>query len=124
MHAFQYNSLGDINDVEMLVPEDEAVLSEIRDILIKHGKLHKFGVNLLHRHFDLAADECLVEYTDVDQRILKSVVEKRGQTAAVETMWRFDTDSAGMCVSFCTRTCSTWGSHHTHHQKTGHIDRI
>ncbi|TKA65910.1 hypothetical protein B0A55_10495 [Friedmanniomyces simplex] len=37
----------------------------IRDVFLKHGMHDRYGVSLLHKHFDLAPNERLVEYHDV-----------------------------------------------------------
>lgn len=125
MDVFQYNSLKDIDDCHNLDETDIACLDQIRDVLISFGKTDRFGVNLLHRHFDLEDDECLVEYTDKENRILTSRVEKKGSTPTVETMWRFDTDETGLCVRYCNRNCVKWGSYHsTNHQYAGHQSGI
>ena len=125
MDAFQYNSLKDIDDCHELNSEDLNCLDEIRSVLMRHKKTERFGVNLLHRHFDIADDECVVEYTDKKNRTLTAVVEKKSTSQSVETMWRFDTDDTGYCHRMCNRTCSKWGSwHDANHQNVGHIDNI
>ena len=48
MLALAYRDLADIDAVPALNDGDMACLSEIRDILRKHGKLERFGVNLGH----------------------------------------------------------------------------
>ncbi|RYG88609.1 MAG: hypothetical protein EON58_19865, partial [Alphaproteobacteria bacterium] len=68
MAAMQWASLPDISDVEALSPADHECLDAIRDVLIRHKALGRFGVHLAHRHFDVAADEVLVEYTDIEAR--------------------------------------------------------
>lgn len=119
MKAFQYNDLKDIDETEALTDGDYECLDEIRKVLIKRGKADKFGINLLHRHFDVADDECVVEYTDKENRKLVSVVKKKGEVPAVETMWRFDTDEAGMCFRKCFRSCVKWGSYHSTNHPQG-----
>lgn len=64
------NSLPDIVDVR---PVDETVLScllEVREVLERHGAIQRFGVNLLHDHFPIGADEVLLEVCDPDTRTL------------------------------------------------------
>jgi len=39
-------------------------------VLQRYGALDRFGISLIHRHFDIADDEELMEYTDVEQRTL------------------------------------------------------
>ena len=56
----QWNHLPDIQDTRPLDEDDRACLSDIRDVLSKHGRLDRFGVSLLHKHFEVADDETLV----------------------------------------------------------------
>jgi len=39
---------------------EELIRSSIRDVFVRHAMCDKFGVTLLHRHFDMDADEKLV----------------------------------------------------------------
>ena len=52
MAPTQWGRYEDINDVEPLNEGDQACLTEIREVLKKHGKRERFGVALLHRHFE------------------------------------------------------------------------
>lgn len=72
----QWSTLNDVDVVEPLGEHDHAVLSELRDVLIRHGFTSRFGICLLHRHFDLADDEIAVEDTDVGSRVSTVVVRK------------------------------------------------
>lgn len=38
-------------DVEEFNPEDAALFLELREVLLRHGAVDRFGVALLHRHF-------------------------------------------------------------------------
>jgi hypothetical protein len=69
----------DITEVKPADAADMGVLAEIQDVLKRHNALGRFGVNLLHQHFDMAKDEIMVEYTDVEARTQTLRVEKRGQ---------------------------------------------
>jgi hypothetical protein len=48
--------------------KDTDFLRELRDVLKKHGVLERFGISLLHTHFDVAEDEVLLETTDIEER--------------------------------------------------------
>lgn len=50
---------------------DVACFRDIRDVLARHNALHRFGVFLIHKHFDIADDETLTEFTDEENRKLK-----------------------------------------------------
>lgn len=68
--AQAYIGLKDIDDVEPLNASDAVCLSEVRDVLRKHGMLDRFGVTLLHSHFPIFEGETLVESSDHEGRTL------------------------------------------------------
>jgi hypothetical protein len=72
---------------------DLTCLQEVQEVLERHGKSHVFGVNLLHKHFDLADDEIMLETQDPVERTLRSRPVKLSeleQTPYAVTVWRFD----------------------------------
>ncbi|HEX6666769.1 MAG TPA: hypothetical protein VF081_09265 [Solirubrobacterales bacterium] len=101
-------SLPDIDDVAPVGAADEACLAEIREILRQHGKLDRFGVMLLHQHFDLDDSEILVEDVDVDERTMVIRPVKRDQLVdvpSVGTQWRLDSDTVLQgCMQRCTKS--------------------
>ena len=66
--AMQWGDLNHIQNVEPIGDQDAAVLSEVREVLERHGCLERFGMTLLHNHFDVADDEVMMETTNLDQR--------------------------------------------------------
>jgi hypothetical protein len=62
--------LPHLDDVRPLDATDGACLAYLHAVLARHGKEERFGVGLLHRHFDLAIDERLVETMDEVTRTL------------------------------------------------------
>ena len=91
-HSLVHNVLPAGEKVEPLSMQDKECFKEIRDVLKKHNMLERFGVALLHKHFDIADDEMLVESIDEENRtqiikpLKKSVVEQmEGQI--LETCW-------------------------------------
>ena len=92
--------MNDLPKIEKITPisgRDNACLQELKATLKKYGKLKRFGVTLLHRHFDLLDDEILVETCDYSSRKLtvtpiKSSIVNLEQY--VETGWRLDTGEA------------------------------
>ncbi|MDP9154675.1 MAG: hypothetical protein M3O74_10535 [Pseudomonadota bacterium] len=66
--AMQWNSLDHIADVAPIGDGDAQCLEEIRQVLLKHGLTARFGVSLLHSHFELGADEVLLEETNAETR--------------------------------------------------------
>jgi hypothetical protein len=114
----QWALTPDIADVPPLSDEDGACLRDLRDVLAKHGRLERFGVALIHKHFQIAADECLVETIDLEHRTLTTrPVKKVALGNAIQTQWRL-TD--GQPVVVCDYWCN-WDSGHSrkHNQKPG-----
>jgi hypothetical protein len=112
-----------IDDVEPVSEQDLACIAEIKDVLRKHNRLSRFGISLLHGHFDVADDEVMVETCDVKERTLLSRPIKKsaldGMTM-IETNFRLDTGSALMtCVSQCHRTAQ---GHLWTHRALGEVD--
>lgn len=68
IESMQWSTLKHIADVRPIDESDTACLEEIRDVLAKHNCLERFGVSLLHSHFDLLDDEVLLETTDMEKR--------------------------------------------------------
>lgn len=97
----------DINDVEPLNDKDHAVLEEIRQVLEKHGAVDRFGVNLIHRHFDIAENEFLLESTDHDQRIQVTKVydrnEMKDSSKFIQTQWVFNGEMGTDCRMYCKK---------------------
>jgi hypothetical protein len=83
-------NLKDLHEVEPINEGDHDCLDEVCAVLKKHGKLERFAISLLHKHFDLAADEVLVEYNDPHTRVLTvQPVKQEGSGHTMETMWMF-----------------------------------
>lgn len=91
VQPMQWKGIIDISETEDFTSRDAACFSELRDVLKKHGCLDKFGISLIHKHFDISPDECLLEHTDLDNRTLtikpvKQSTLEPGSTTI--TMWR------------------------------------
>jgi hypothetical protein len=113
LETVQWASLPDIDGVEPVNDDDSAVLDEIRQVLLRHGKTSRFGICLLHRHFDVANDEVAIEYTDVERRESKVVVEKKDDfnMNSIQTMWRFHMNGSDM-ITRCDQRCAPGGTTH------------
>ena len=96
-------SLPDISEVEPFGPADQACFDEVRSVLERHGALSRFGLTLLHQHFEVAEDEVLVERIDVENRTLQTQPLKRETVgASIQTSWRLDDPVLGQrCESQC-----------------------
>jgi hypothetical protein len=106
LKPMQWASLPNIEDVPQITDADYNVLREVRSVLERHNAIGRFGINLLHRHFELNPDEILVEYTDEKNRTLTSRVELIGDSEVgegrIETNWVFERERASVaCVGVC-----------------------
>jgi hypothetical protein len=116
----QWASLPDIADVPKLADADHECLDAIRDVLVRHNAIGRFGIHLVHKHFDVAPDEVLVEYADVQARTLSCQVEKRVAEVAnpadpasrIETMWSFVGEGA---TRVCDQQCVYNNGHANRH---------
>jgi len=109
------SKLPDITEVIELCDSDLPIMDEIYQVLKKHDALKRFGVTLLHEHFDVADDEVLIELTNRESRTQTIKPVKKDHpflTDAIETSWRLDT---GMPVMSCK--CVKFGGNHEHHER-------
>lgn len=119
MACIQWASLPDIAAVPTIGDDDYACLADLRDVLVRHKSLHRFGVHLLHKHFEVADDEVMVEYTDTDARTLQCQVEKRAYVGVdpsnrIETMWSFAGEGA---TRVCDQQCVYNNGHANRHYR-------
>ena len=100
--------IGYMSDVDPLNDTDVPCLEELQRVLEKHGKLERLGVTLLHKHFELADDEMMVEEIDFEQRTLVVRPQKRQEVGpCVETTWQLNVgESLQVCAQqHCYSTC-------------------
>jgi len=105
-------TLPDISEVTPLSDKDQPMIDEIIDVLRRHGNLNRFGLVLLHQHFNLADDEVLVESTDKENRTQTTKPIKKDDLSRMnhtETSWRLDTGKPMMACS-----CIKFGDDHQH----------
>lgn len=92
----------DISAVNPRSEHDAPLFAELAEVLRKHDAIDRFGVVLLHEHFDVHPGECLLETTDVETRTQTirpvSYQELEGQDYT-ETSWRLGDGFVAMrCV--------------------------
>jgi hypothetical protein len=87
-------------------PDDAKCLEQLREVLIRNGAVDRFGITLLHDHFELQPDELLVETCEPDVRVLTITPEhSEKQTDAdrlIQTNWRF-TESGDVLAGLVCR---------------------
>lgn len=117
LETIQRGVLQDIDDVRPLNDMDYEVLKELGDVLRRHKYTERFGVCLLHKHFDLAVDEELIEETDCDARVSVTRVQKLAAQDgnSIETMWRY-TDGI-QSITTCKKRCFYNYGHKKEHSK-------
>jgi hypothetical protein len=104
--ATQWNHLPTFGKVKRPSDNDRGCLDAIRDVLVKHGCLDRFGVTLLHKHFDMAPDEILVEEVHQADRTLVTKPVKvdvvRAETPGIyETQWHWRPNLVRQVLQFC-----------------------
>lgn len=112
-----YAALQDIDVVDPFDEDDRETLALIREVLRKRNAIDRFGITLLHDHFDVNDDEILIETCDHETRTLtikpyrneelkEADIDEDGY---VQTNWRFDRNDPKnlMCMIFCSRTQGT-----------------
>ena len=95
INSMQWAKLDHIADVRPIDDLDADCLEDVRLVLQKHNALDRFGVALLHSHFDMGDDEMMLETTDTERRehlvrpVKRSYPEQEGFTAQT-TIVSFD----------------------------------
>ncbi len=123
METVEWSTLDHVDEVVPVNEKDDVVLEELRDVLVKHGYCERFGITLLHRHFDLGKDEVNVETTDEESRMSITCPKKLAdleESQAIQTQWRFKYDGV-TAVTVCENRCFSVGSvsHNTKHVEVG-----
>lgn len=105
--AFETTKWSQINEAETvdgISAADSDCLREVRDVLAKFGALDRFGINLLHRHFNIQEDEILLEITDQNTRTqtVRPVKKSFRDQDLKVTAFRFvDGDQVGKPALYC-----------------------
>ena len=66
---------------------DELVRTVFKDFFLKHGMEYKFGLSMLHHHFDLSAREMLVDYDSTSVPWPEGSI--RGMKRPQPTVWAY-----------------------------------
>jgi hypothetical protein len=107
MRPMDWAPLKDIEDVAPLGEADAACMHDLFAVLKRHGKIDRFGVTLLHKHFPMAEDEVLLERTYSADRRLVLEPAKVGSDdieRSVQTSWALS-EEGGQLVRGCYRRC-------------------
>lgn len=122
LESVQWSTLDHVDEIQPINEGDLAVLEEIRAVIDRHGYHNRFGIALLHKHFDVHDGEVALEETDEEARVSTvRVVEDDGDDAnRIGTMWRFKKGTADpVSVTVCARQCSYSLGHKNVHVRVG-----
>jgi hypothetical protein len=98
----QWSDLKRLKDVEPFNDDDLECLAEVREVLKKHGKRERFGVALLHKHFEMDDNELLLENSDEETRELSiKPVQRESAENSVPTIVML-LDDENRCVQSCS----------------------
>jgi len=99
----------DLDQVKPLSSADSTCLKEVAEVLERHAAIDRFGITLLHDHFDLRPGEVLVETCDPEQRVLTTapttIPAEDDNWRLVETSWRFEPDASPTPTLVCRVGC-------------------
>lgn len=116
LETVQWTRLRQIEDIEPINNGDYEVLEEIRQVLLRRGFEDRFGVCLLHKHFDIQPGEAFLEDSDEQKRIstIRVVTESEARQA-METAWAFSPADNIQAGRKCRVVCQGFGL--TGHQR-------
>lgn len=118
--AFAVNRQKDIHEAEPRLESEIAAFIELREVLVRHGLDQKYGLTLLHKHFDLAENEVMVEFTDLKTRTLTSkptTIDAIPESNLREVTWSLSNDTVmGACVQRCFFNPSSTPQHVGQHR--------
>jgi len=84
---------------------DAKCFYELRQILKKHNALERYGIGLLHKHFDVNEGEVLYETTDVEKRIqiIRPIkIQDITDESIITTCWKLvDDDIVATLICVC-----------------------
>lgn len=112
--------LTDINEVVPQSVDDQALFNDLYDVLKKHNALKRFGIMLLHQHFDIGSDEVLLETTDKHERTQLIQPVKKSDLARldyIETSWRLDAGPKPLMACSCIKQ----GNDHSHQPRPSDV---
>ncbi|MGB6230074.1 MAG: hypothetical protein WBF53_08110 [Litorimonas sp.] len=103
----QWGHFNDIDETKPFGEDDTSCLSDIRDVLKKHGKQNRLGVALLHHHLSIGDDEVFLEQELDQQRAMllqpvkASDLDTQRNTATILHLRDGEILAAGWCRSYC-----------------------
>lgn len=90
IQPMQWAQVEDLHNVAPLSDDDVECMQQVRQVLMRHGKVDRFALHLIHKHFDLANDEILIEYSDAkmrEQYFRAEKIDSDTAVSAIPTTW-------------------------------------
>jgi len=103
-----YRDLKDIDETPNISAEEQQQLERLAVFMAAEGMTERFGITLLHKHFEVADDEMLLESCDPENRTLTIQPVKKAELAKTKgahrkTQWRYDGVNGLVCVLLCSK---------------------
>ena len=117
--SLTYAGLPDVDSVQPRTEADNPLFQELAEVLEKHGALDRFGITLLHTHFNIEEGEILLETTNRDareQKIRPVPVNSLAGEKFLETSWRLGPN--GKITLACRCLVTPDGTQHQGHYPT------
>jgi hypothetical protein len=120
IQPMKWSELAHVDDVEPLSEKDHDLMSEIQGVLEKHNALDRFGLCLLHNHFDMKDGEYLFESTNEMQRTQTISVRKDqlSDKNILQTTWKFNQKGFEE-ITKCVLRCHYFLGHKQRHKIEG-----
>jgi hypothetical protein len=103
IQALQWARLADLRDVPPLDHNDLACMAELREVLVRHGRLQRVALHQVHKQLELAPAQVVVEYSEPLAREQSLRVERRDAEvlrSAIPTTWTLE-DSQPLVACVC-----------------------
>lgn len=89
-------------DLQPFGPADEECINEIREVLRRHDKLNRFGLSLLHEHFEMSDDEVLKEIYDPQTQTMTITAVKEASLEGQPTITTLINVGTGRPIQKCS----------------------
>lgn len=103
----QWARYRDIDLIKPINESDSPCLAEVREVLKRHNRLDRFGVALLHSHFEPSDDEVMLETGNEEMRTLtlRPVSESSVGSNDVPTIIALQDGDSISTMAWCRRYC-------------------
>src|SRR5262245_28754326 len=85
--ALAFTSLNLFRTAKARLAQSRFVIRQLGDVFVKHNLHQRFGLSLLHKHFELFPDELLVRTLSVGKRVAHMFPQGR-RVRAQPYLWR------------------------------------